>query len=281
LHWKSGLGFGLALVGILLAASVCAHDDPVAAIPADQRPAMLRDVGIEQRLGTELPADTVFHNEAGQPVALRDYLAKRPAILLFSYFSCPMLCPLVLDGLVRAVKPLSLDAGRDFDVIVISIDERDGAGSASAKKTEYVGRYGREGSAGGWHFLTGEKHAIETITRSAGFNYTWDPASEQFVHASGIFVLTPAGKIARVLYGVDYAPKDVRLALVEASNGKIGTVIDQILLYCYHYDPATGKYGLIIMNSLRLAGSATVLALIGTIVFWLRAERRTGAYGEK
>jgi protein SCO1/2 len=205
---------------------------------------------------------------------MRNYFSDRPLLLVFSYFNCPMLCPLVLDGVVRAVKPLSLEPGRDFDVIVLSIDERDTPEAARTKKAEYVGRYGRSSSAAGWHFLTGDRRAIESMTREAGFNYAFDEASNQFVHAAAIFVLTAEGKIARVLYGVDYAPKDVRLALVEAGNGRIGSIIDQIQLYCYHYDPAAGKYGLVIMNSLRLAGSATVLALVTFISLMLWRDRR-------
>jgi protein SCO1 len=264
----------IALVLGAAPAPLRAHNEPAAAVPADRKPDILKNVGIEQRLGTQLPAEPIFTDETGARVPLQNYFSKKPSILVFSYFNCPMLCPLVLDGLVRSVKTLSLEVGRDFDVVVVSIDERDGAESARHKKTEYVGRYGRDGSAGGWHFLTGDKHAIETTTRNAGFNYTFDEATGQFVHASGIYVLTPGGKIARVLYGVDYAPRDVRLALVEAGNGEIGTVIDQMLLYCYHYDPMTGKYGLVIMNSLRLAGSATVLALVSYIGLMLRRDRR-------
>jgi protein SCO1/2 len=280
---RGSLVVGAFTIAVLLAAAAApplrAHNEPVAAIPADRRPEILRNIGIEQRLGTQLPAGTTFRDENGARVTLQNYFFKKPSILVFSYFNCPMLCPLVLDGLVRSVKPLSLEVGRDFDVIVVSIDERDGSEGARAKKAETVGRYGRSGSAAGWHFLTGDKEAVETTARSAGFSYAFDQASDQFVHASGIFILTPAGKIARVLYGVDYPPKEVRFALIEASNGEIGTVIDQVLLYCYHYDPATGKYGLIIMNSLRLAGSATVLVLVGTIAFWLWRERRAPRVG--
>jgi protein SCO1/2 len=266
-------GFALAFAIVGVSSPLRAHNEP-ARVAADRRPEILHNVGIEQRLGTELGAGGIFRDESGARVALQDYFVDKPSILVFSYFDCSMLCPLVLDGLVRSVKPLSLEIGRDFEVIVISINERDDVDSARAKKAEYVSRYAREGSGGGWHFLTGDKRAIDSVTRQAGFKYAFDEASQQFVHASAIFVLTPAGKIARVLYGLDYSPKDVRLALVEAANGKIGTVIDQMLLYCYHYDPMTGKYGLVIMNSLRVAGSATVLALLSYIGLMLRRDRR-------
>jgi protein SCO1 len=174
----------------------------------------------------------------------------------------------------RSLKPLSLDVGRDLDMFVISIDERDGPEAARKKQLEIVNRYGRAVSQVGWHFLTGEKSAIEEVTQSAGFTYAWDEASKQYVHASGIFILTPQGEIARVLYGIDYTPREIRLALVEAAGGTIGGAIDQLLLYCYHYNPLTGKYGLAIMTSLRLAGLSTVLAMATFIITMLRRERR-------
>jgi protein SCO1/2 len=267
-------GFALAFAILGLSSPLAAHNEPTPAVPANRRPEILNNVGIDPKPGALLAPDATFRDETGAPVAMRKYFSDKPSLLVFSYFNCPMLCPLVLDGLVRGVKPLSLEVGRDFDVIVVSIDERDTTAAARAKKAEYVGRYGRGSSAAGWHFLTGDPPAIESLTRQAGFKYAFDEASEQFVHASAIFVLTAKGKIARVLYGVDYAPKDVRLALVEAGDGQIGSVVDQIQLYCYHYDPATGKYGLVIMNSLRLAGSATVLALVTFITLMLRRERR-------
>lgn len=250
------------------------HDDKAAPIASHNQPEIFRNVGIEQKLGTKLPLQTTFRDQSGASRALQNLLPGKPAVLVFSYLECPMLCPLVLEGLVRSLKPLSLDVGRDFEVIVISIDERDGPESAQKKKLEVVNRYGRDGSAAGWHFLTGEKSAIEEVTQSAGFTYAWDEASKQYVHASGIFILTPQGEIARVLYGIDYTPRDVRLALVEAAGGTIGGAIDQLLLYCYHYNPLTGKYGLAIMTSLRLAGLSTVLAMTTFIITMLRRERR-------
>jgi protein SCO1/2 len=250
------------------------HDDKAAPIASHNQPEIFKHVGIEQKLGTKLPLQTTFRDQSGASGALQNLLSGKPAVLVFSYLECPMLCPLVLEGLVRSLKPLSLDVGRDFEVIVISIDERDGPESAQKKKLEVVNRYGRGGSAAGWHFLTGEKSAIEEVTQSAGFTYAWDEASKQYVHASGIFILTPQGEIARVLYGIDYTPRDVRLALVEAAGGTIGGAIDQLLLYCYHYNPLTGKYGLAIMTSLRLAGLSTVLAMATFIITMLRRERR-------
>jgi protein SCO1/2 len=255
------------------------HDEKAARIAADNQPEIFKNIGIEQKLGTKLPLKTTFRDQTGASVSLQDYLSAKPVVLVFSYLECPMLCPLVLEGLVRSLKPLSLNAGRDFDVVVISIDERDTPELAQKKKLEIINRYGRDSSGAGWHFLTGEKSAIEEVTQSAGFSYAWDEASKQYVHASGIFILTPHGEIARVLYGIDYAPRDVRLALVEAGDGTIGSAIDQLLLYCYHYNPLTGKYGLVIMGALRLAGVSTVLAMATFIMTMLRRERR-GSHGE-
>jgi protein SCO1 len=277
---KSGLwrGFSAAIFALAITEVVAPeparpHDDKVAPIAAHNQPEIFKNVGIEQKLGTQLPLKTTFRDQTGASASLQDNLSGKPAVLVFSYLECPMLCPLVLEGLVRSLKPLSLDVGRDFDVFVISIDERDSPEMAQKKQLEIINRYGREGSEMGWHFFTGEKSAIEEVTRSAGFTYAWDEASKQYVHASGIFVLTPHGEIARVLYGIDYAPRDLRLALVEAGDGTIGTAIDQLLLYCYHYNPLTGKYGFVIMGALRLAGVSTVLAMATFIITMLRRER--------
>ena len=266
--------FALAMSHIVAPEAVRPHDDKVAPIASHNQPEIFKNVGIEQKLGTRLPLETTFRDQTGAVVSLQEYLSKKPAVLVFSYFDCPMLCPLVLEGLVRSLKPLSLTAGRDFDIFVISIDERDGPEIARKKQLEIVNRYGRDGSAVGWHFLTGEKSAIEEVSQSAGFSYAWDEASKQYVHTSGIFILTPQGEIARVLYGIDYTPRDIRLALVEAGDGTIGNPIDQLLLYCYHYNPLTGKYGFVIMGALRLAGVSTVLAMATFIITMLRRERR-------
>jgi protein SCO1 len=278
---KSGLwrGFSAAIFALAITEVVAPeparpHDDKVAPIAAHNQPEIFKNVGIEQKLGTQLPLKTTFRDQTGASASLQDNLSGKPAVLVFSYLECPMLCPLVLEGLVRSLKPLSLDVGRDFDVFVISIDERDSPETAQKKQLEIINRYGREGSEMGWHFFTGEKSAIEEVTQSAGFTYAWDEASKQYVHASGIFILTPQGEIARVLYGIDYAPRDLRLALVEAGDGTIGTAIDQLLLYCYHYNPLTGKYGFVIMGALRLAGVSTVLAMATFIITMLRRERR-------
>ncbi|MEO8349853.1 MAG: SCO family protein [Acidobacteriota bacterium] len=242
--------------------------------PVDGRPPILRQVSIEQRLGKPLPLDLPFRNEAGRAVRLGDYFGKRPVVLVLAYYDCPMLCTQVLNGLLSAMRVLSFDAGREYEVVTVSFDPRDGPSDARAKKTPYVTRYGRPGAAAGWHFLTGEKPAIKALTEAVGFRYAWDEKTGQFAHASAIYVATPEGRLSRYFYGIEYAPRDLRLALVESSLGKIGTPVDQILLYCYHYDPAAGRYGAVVMNMVRLAGVAFVLILTAFLLLMWRRERR-------
>lgn len=243
--------------------------------PVDGRPPILRHVAIEQRLGQPLPLDTTFEDEAGRRVRLGDYFGEKPVVLVLAYYNCPMLCTQILNGLVSAMRILSFDAGREYDVVTVSFDPRDDASDARAKKEPYVSRYGRAGAAAGWHFLTGEKPAIDALTEAVGFRYAWDEKAGQFAHASAIYVVTPDGKLSRYLYGIEYAPRDLRLALVEASQGKIGTAVDELLLYCYHYDPAAGRYSAAVMNMVRLAGVVFVL-ILSTFLFlmWRREKRR-------
>lgn len=241
----------------------------------DGRPPILRNVSIEQRLDQPLPLDLEFRDESGRAVRLREYFGKRPVILVLAYYDCPMLCTQVLNGLVSAMGILSFDAGREYEVVTVSFDPRDDPSDARAKKAPYVARYGRPGAAAGWHFLTGEPKAIRALTESVGFRYAWDERIEQFAHASAIYVATPDGRLSRYFYGIEYAPRDLRLALVEASRGRIGTPVDQLLLYCYHYDPAAGRYGAVVMNMVRLAGVAFVLLLSGFLfLMWRREKRR-------
>lgn len=241
------------------------------ATPAD----VIREVGFEQNLNAALPLDAQFRDEAGNPVALRQYFGRRPVVLALVYYDCPMLCTLILNGLTSSLKVVNLDAGTDFDVLAVSFDPRETPELARGKKAEYVKEYGRSGAERGWHFLTGEEESIRRLTQAAGFKYYWDEESKQFAHASGVMVATPDGKLSKYLYGIDYAPRDLRLALVEASAGRIGSPVDRMLLFCYHYDPSTGKYTLAVMNIVRVLGTATVAA-IGLFVFlMLRRERRT------
>jgi protein SCO1/2 len=237
-------------------------------------PEALKQVGIEQKLGSQLPLDTVLKDEDGREVKLGDYFGKgRPVILALVYYECPMLCNEVLNGLTGSLKGISFNAAKDFDVVAISFDarENDKPGLAKNKKASYLDRYGRPGAQDGWHFLTGTQDSIDKVTDAAGFHYKWDEKSSQFAHAGGIMIVTPQGKMSRYLYGIDYAPKDIKFGLMESAENKVGNPGEQLLLYCYHYDPATGKYGLSILRVMRLAGVATVVGLGAMIfVFWRR-----------
>ena len=240
--------------------------------PANQRPPGLANVGIEQHLNQQIPQDLTFRDESGKTVRLGDYFGKRPMILNLVYFNCPMLCGEVLSGLTSTLRVLKFDLGREFEVITVSFDPRETPQIAAEKKKQYLERYGRKGAEQGWHFLTGQQDAIATLTKSAGFQYEYDAKTDQFAHTTAIMVLTPKGKIAQYYYGVEYAPKDLRLGLIEASQNKIGNLVDQVLLYCYHYDPATGKYGAVIMRVVRLAGLATILSLGAFIAIMFRRD---------
>jgi protein SCO1 len=246
---------------------------PVVARAHETLPAIMKEVGFDQRLNEQVPLDLVFRDEAGRAARLGEYLGGKPVILSLVYYNCTTLCPMILDGIVRSLTPVSFDIGKEFTVVTVSFDPRDTPAQATAKKAEYVQRYHRAGAADGWHFLTGEEAAIRRLTQAVGFRYLYDEKTDQFAHAAGILMLTPQGKVSRYFYGFDFSPRDLRLGLIEAAANRIGTPIDQVLLYCYHYDPLTGKYGLIVMNVLRLAGLATVLALGGFILVMLRRER--------
>ena len=240
-------------------------------------PEQLKRVGIEQRLGEQLPFEATFKNEQGTAVRLGDYFKSgRPAILALVYYECPMLCNQVLNGLTGSLKGISLDPGKDFDVIAISFDarENDKPGLAGNKKVSYLERFARPGTEGGWHFLTGDQKAIDAITNAAGFTYEWDSKSNQFAHASGIMIVTPEGKLSRYLYGIDYAPKDVKFGLMESADKKIGSASDQLLLYCYHYDPSTGKYGLAILSVMRFVSVVMLVGMAAVgFVYWKRSKR--------
>lgn len=229
-------------------------------------PAALRDVGIDPKLGGQVPLELKLTDEVGAPVQLKQYFNRRPVILALVYYACPMLCNQVLDGLGAALKTLSFNLGSEFDVVTVSFDPNETPEMARSKKETYLRRYGRAAADRGWHFLTGSEAAIEQLTTAVGFRYAYDGATRQYAHASGIVVLTPEGKLANYFYGIQYAPKDLRLALVEASENKIGTAVDRLLLYCYHYDPMTGKYGPVVINVVRIGGAVTVLGLVALIV---------------
>jgi protein SCO1/2 len=238
----------------------------IMAPPPNVRPPGLRNVGIQQNLNTQLPADLQFTDDLGRQVHLGDYFGKKPMILNFVYYSCPMLCGEELSGLESALRVLKFDVGKEFDVLTISFDPRDTPEAAAKKKEVFLHRYKRPGAELGWHFLVGKPDAIAAITKAAGFEYEYDQKSGQFAHTTAIMILTPEGKIAQYYYGIEYSPKDLRLGLVDASQNKIGNVVDELLLYCYHYDPEKGKYSATIMRVLRLSGVATMLFL-GTFLF--------------
>jgi len=244
----------------------------------DGRPAALQSVDLEQKLGAQVPLDAEFRDEAGRTVRLKDYFGLRPVILSLVYYSCEDLCPLVLDGLVRSLRPLSFNIGNEFDVLTVSFDARDTPALAAAKKSDAVKQYSRPGAGEGWHFLTGDETTVQRLTEAVGFRYNYESDKDRFGHATGIMLLTPAGKVARYFYGIEFSPRDLRLGLIEASVNKIGSPIDQLLLFCYHYDPATGKYSLLITNMIRLAAVTTVLALAAFILLMLRRDRNRKLY---
>ncbi len=237
------------------------------------RPIPLRDVEFDQKLNSQIPLDLSFTDERGSSIQLRDYLSGKPILLNFVYYKCRDLCPLLLDGIVRTLRALSFDIGDQFDVLTVSFDPSDNSALAGAQKKDFASRYGRPGAERGWHFLTGEEPAIRKLAEAVGFHYSFDPNTGEFAHATGIVLLTPRGKTSRYFYGIEFSPRDLRLGLVEAAEGKIGTPIDQLLLFCYHYDPVTGKYGPFVTNLVRLGGLITVIALGAFILWMIRRER--------
>ena len=241
--------------------------------PANVRPPYLQNVGIEQHLDGQVPPDLAFVDDTGRPVKLGDYFGRKPLILNLVYYNCTMLCGEALAGLSGAMKLVKFDVGNEFEVVTVSFNPQETPQIAAAKKKEYVARYGRASAVSGWHFLTGPPESINALTKAVGFQYQYDPKINQYAHATAIMVLTPQGRISRYFYGVDFPPKDLRMGLVEASEGKIGNAVDQVLLYCYHYDPATGKYGAIVSNMLRLGGGITIVLVGGMILIFLRLER--------
>lgn len=258
------------LGGILVGVLLCLAAGRIPAAPQN----LFQEVGFDQRLGDRVPLDSQFRDADGRSVRLGDYFAGRPVLLVLGYYECPNLCGVVWQGLLQSLRPLKLQVGRDFDVVAVSIDPNEGSEIARLKRDTYVREYGRPGSASGWHFLTGTEASVRRLADAVGFRYIYDPEIDQYAHASGVVLATPAGVLSRYLFGVRFSRTDLRLALVESSDGRIGTPVDQLLLLCYHYDPATGKYGLLIMNLLRGAGALTVASLLGFVVLSRRRERR-------
>jgi protein SCO1/2 len=239
---------------------------------------LTEDIGLDQKLNTQVPLDLVFIDEHGHRVRLGDYFHDgQPVILSCVYFRCPMLCTQVLNGVLKSTNAMSLQMDKDYTVVSISIDPRETTEMAAAKKETYAKSYRRPGAEQGWHFLTGDQASIDALTQAVGFRYQYDPRSDQFMHASGIMVLTPDGKLSRYYYGIDYPPRDLRLGLVESSQRRIGTPVDQVLLLCFHYDPLTGRYGLVIERVIRIAGLATLVAMGLFLTRMYVLERRRSA----
>lgn len=239
-------------------------------------------VSIDQRLGESIDLDLEFRDESGQTIALRELFDTRPVILVLAYYECPMLCTMVLNGTVKSMRAIrDLECGVDYELVVVSIDPGEHHELAAEKRATYAEKYtsdaGRVGGNKGWHFLTGDEPAIQALADQVGFRYVYDPREDEYAHASGIMVATPGGELARYFYGVEFIAKDIRLGLIEASEGKIGTLADKILLLCYHYDPTTGKYGLLVANITRILGALTVLIIAGSIFKMIRRDRRMSA----
>lgn len=260
---------GITLSALLLAAG---STQASSVVPGNTMPGPLKEVRYDQRLGEQVPLELPFRDEAGRAVKLGDYFGKRPAILVLAYYHCPMLCDMVLQGVETGLKPLSLDPGKDFDVVVASIDPAETPAMAARKKREILKRYARPGTEGGWHFLTGTPPSISRLANAVGFHYVYDQDRNEFAHAAGMVILTPGGQVSRYFYGVEYPARFLRLGLVESAGGKIGSVVDQILLYCFHYDPTIGRYSAATLNIVRLAGILTVAGLALLIVLLRRRE---------
>lgn len=237
-------------------------------------PPPTKEVGFDQKLGEQVPLDLVFRDESGREVRLAEYFGKKPVILHLMYFECPMLCDMAIEGLLRSLRALSFDVGKEFDVVTVSFDPREGPELAKGKKANVVETYARPGAAAGWHFLTGSEASIRALTKAVGFRYVWDAEQKQFAHATGVVILTPGGRISRYFFGIEYSTKDLRLGLIDSGTEKVGSLTDQLLLMCYHYDPRVGRYTPAITRLLKAGAALTVLGLAAFIATMLRRERR-------
>lgn len=237
----------------------------------------MQQVGLEQRLDAQIPLDAGFVDESGAVVTLSSFVDRRPVVLVPAYYRCPMLCTLVINALVETVAEIELQPGKDFQIVVFSIDPREKPSLAAEKKLNYLRRFGRNDTQAGWHFLTATRETIDRVTGALGYGYSYDAESDQYAHPAAVAVLTPDGRISRYLLGFDYGPRDLRLALVESSQGRVGSLVDKALLRCYAYDPATGQYGFAVMTAIRSAALLTVLGLVGAILFMQMRRRHRGA----
>lgn len=250
------------LAGLLCAASARATQEQIAA-----------RAGLKQKLNAQVPLDAQFRDEHGKTIPLATFFHGKPVILALAYYECPSLCTLVLNGVLQTAQELKFNAGNEYEIVVVSFDPRERPALAAAKKQIYIQRYGRPHAADGWHFLTGDENTIAQLANSVGYHYTWDAETRQFAHPSAIMVLTPTGKVSRYFPGIEYPARDVRLALLEASENRVGSLADRIFLLCFHYNPNTGKYGLLISRVLQIAGCGTVLLLAGSIALMSRRDR--------
>jgi len=260
----------LVVIGAGTLAQAQMYKDRPSTVAASVLPRALRNIGVDQKLNTQIPLNLIFRDDSGRELPLSAYFGSRPVVLALVYYQCPMLCTQVLNGMVMSLRGMSLESGRDFDVVTVSIDPTETPELASKKKAEYLRRYAKGGD--GWHFLTGAEPQIKELAGAVGFRYAYDPKTKQYAHASAIMVVTPSGRLSRYFYGIEYPPRDLRLGLVEASENKIGSPVDEVLLYCFHYDPNTGKYSAIVMNIVRLAGVLTLLILLPLLIWLWRAD---------
>jgi protein SCO1/2 len=258
---------------LLMTAASCVRAQDIFVQNPGGKPEVLKNVGLDQKLNAQVPLDITFKDEHGATVSLGQLLQGRPAILTMVYYKCPMLCTEVLNATLNTLKEVPLEIGKDFSVITVSIDPTEKPVLAEAKQIMYTGLYGRQGAVRGWHFLTGDEEQIQKLAAAVGFRFVYDNESSQFAHASGIMVMTPEGRLSRYFYGLAYNPRDVRLALVEAGEGKIGSTVDEIMLFCFHYDPVTGKYAVTIMHVVRAAGALSALGIVLGIIIFLRREK--------
>ena len=278
----SNTATAVVITAAIAAAAVPAHAQPAQPAgapmeapgsPANAKPGLLNKIGIDQRLNERVPLDLMFKDETGRDVRLGEFFGKRPVVLALVYYECPMLCTQVLNGLVSALGVLTFDAGREYEVVVVSINPKEGPGLAAQKKQAYVERDKRPQTAAGWHFLTGKEENIQRLAAAVGFRYAYDEEIQQYAHGAGIEILTPQGVLSKYFYGIEFSPRDIRFGLIEASDERIGTAIDTALMLCYHYDPATGKYGAAAIDAIRIGGIATLLALLSFMFISLRRER--------
>ena len=272
------LGLGLSAMGV----DVRAQQQPglpgtmgmSGGIVASNVPPQFKDVTFKQQLGERLPLDATFRDEEGKPVTLGQFFGTKPVLLAFVYYQCPLLCSQVMNGISSALKVMPFTPGEEFEVVLVSFDPRDTPEAANAKKRAHLLHWNRQDTAAGWHFLTGDEATIKRVTAAAGFSYTWDPPTRQFAHVSGVLTMTPDGRLSRYFYGVEYSPKELRLALVESGAGKVGSVVDELLLYCFQYDPESGRYGVIVLNMIRLGGLLTLGLIAGFILLTRRRDPR-------